>query len=120
MNTGAPVIPQPGGRGGAAASNHAGAVNGPPVTLASSTQAASITKLRTEVNVLSNPNPLGAASELVDYALLEGPDGTTIRVRTLYDTGATDSMLDYKLARFFHHTEEVEYVAKGVNSVKTF
>ena len=114
------MVPQPRGRGNAAAGNHAGAVNGPPVTLASSTQVASITELRTEINVLSNPNPLGAASELVDYAMLEGPDGTMIRVRTLYDTGATDSILDYKLTRFYHHTESVKYDARGINSVKRF
>ena len=82
------------GRGGAAAGNNAGQVTGPPVTLTSSNQVASITELRTEVNVLSNPNPLGAANELVDYAVLEAPNGTRLKVRTLYDSGATDSILD--------------------------
>ena len=116
---GTPVVPQPRGHGGAA---RAGAVNGPPVTLTSSTQAASITELRTEIwcrDALVNPNPLGAASELTDFAVLEHPDGTRVRVRTLYDSGATDSVLDYSLARFFHHTKEVKYTSKGVNSSKT-
>ena len=93
------------------------------MTLTSSTQAASITELRTEIwcrDALVNPNPLGAASELTDFAVLEHPDGTRVRVRTLYDSGATDSVLDYSLARFFHHTKEIEYTSKGVNSVKKF
>ena len=108
------------GHGGAA---RAGEVNGPPVTLTSSTQAASITELRTKIwccDVLANTNPLGAACELTDFALLEGPDGKRVRERTLYDSGATDSVLDYSMARFFHHTKEIKYTSKGVNSVKKF
>ena len=94
MNTGTPAVPQPMGPGGAAAANQTAPVNRPPVALTSSTQVASITELRTEVSVLSNPNPLGAANELVDYAMLEALDGTLLKVRTLYDSGATDSILD--------------------------
>ena len=75
-NTRAPFVPQPTGRGGAAANDNTGAVIGPPVTLSSNTQLADITELRTEVNVLQNPNPVGTASELMDYAIIEAPDGT--------------------------------------------
>ena len=67
-----------------------------------------------------NPTPLGAASELTDFAVLEHQNETRERVRTLYDSGATESVLDYSLARFFHHTREIEYTSKGVNSVKKF
>ena len=101
------MVPQPRGSGNAATGNRAGSVLGPPVILAASTQVASITELRTEINVLSNPNPVGTSSELVDYAMLEAPDGTRLRIRTLYDTGATDCILDWILAKFFLHTEEV-------------
>ena len=66
-----------------------------------------------------NPNPLGTASELTDFAVLEHPDGTRVRVRTLYDSGATDSIVDYSLARFFHHTKKVKYTCRGVNTNKT-
>ena len=75
-NTRTPFVPQPRGRGGAAANDNAGRVNGPPVTLSSNAQLADITELRTEVNVLRNPNPVGTSSELVDYAIVEAPDGT--------------------------------------------
>ena len=120
MNTGTPAVPQPMGPGGAAAANQTAPVKRPPVALTSSTQVASITELRTEVNGLSNPNPLGATNELVDYAMLEAPDGTLLKVRTLYDSGATDSILDWKLASFLHHTQEVEVAAQGINSTATY
>ena len=90
--------------------------------MTSITHVASITKLRTEVNDLdlSNPNPLGAANELVDRVVLEAPDGTQIKVRTLYDTGAQDSIIDWKLARFYHHAQEAKVETKGINSTKGY
>ena len=112
------MVPKPRGSGNAATGNRAGSVLGPPVILAASTQVASITELRTEINVLSNPNPVGTSSELVDYAMLEAPDGTRLRIRTLYDTGATDCILDWKLAKFFHNTEIVELKNKGIHSTQ--
>ena len=105
MNTGTLAVPQPRGPGRAATEHQTSTVNGPPLTLTSNTHVASITELRTEITNqdLCNPNPLGAANELVDQAILEAPDGTQIKVRTLYDTGAQDSIIDWKLSRFSHH-----------------
>ena len=105
MNRGTPGVAQPRGPGRAAAENQASTVNRPPLALTSSTHVASITELRTEITLqdLCNPNPLGAANELVDHAILEAPDGTQIKVRTLYDTGAQYSIIDWKLSRFHHH-----------------
>ena len=76
MNTGTLAVPQPRGPGRAAAENQASTVTGAPLTLTYSTHVASITELRTEVTDLDlcNPNPLGAANELVEHAILEAPD----------------------------------------------
>ena len=97
-------------------------MTGPPLTLTSNTHVASITELITEITPqdLCNPNPLGAANELVDHAILEAPDGTQIKVRTLYDTGAQDSIIDWKLSRFYHHAQEVKVETKGINSTKDY
>jgi hypothetical protein len=72
-------------------------VASPPVTVASTLPVTSVTELRTslEVPVISNPNALGSASELVDICILEGPDGRRRRVRVIYDSGATDTVVDF-------------------------
>ena len=91
-----------------------GAVGSPPVQLnGGAAVGASLTELRTEMTVLVNPNSLGAALEMVDYAMLVAPDGSTMRVRTIYDNGGTDCMLDWRLDRFFHHKVPVTV---GINS----
>ena len=84
--------------------------------MSSNAQLADITELRTEVNVLRNPNPVGTSSELVDYAIIEAPDGTQLKVRTLYDTGASDSLLDWRLAKFFQGPPvPVNITSNGIN-----
>ena len=78
-----------------------------------------VTNLRTEMTTLANPLKLGSACEIVDYARLQAPDGTLIRVRTFYDSGGTDSLLDYRLSRFFHHHVPVTVGINGSNSSRT-
>ena len=93
----------------------------PPVELGNDVPAgASITELRTEMSILVNPNSLGTALELVDYALLVAPDGSTMRVRTIYDTGGTDCMIDWKLDRFFHHQVPVTVGVNGATGTRMF
>ena len=97
------------------------ATGGPPIELPDSVPAgASITELRTETSILVNPNSLGTALELVDYALLVAPDGSTLRVRTIYDTGGTDCMIDWKLDRFFHHQVPVTVGVNGATGTRMF
>ena len=62
---------------------------------------------------------MGTSSELVDYAIIEAPDGTQLKVRTLYDTGATDSLLDWKLAKYFHQAQDVRINQSGINTSAT-
>ena len=52
--------------------------------------------------------------------MLEAPDGTQLRIRILYNTGATDGILDWKLAKFFHHMQKGKNDSKGVNSTKPY
>ena len=93
----------------------------PPIELPDSVPAgASITELRTETSILVNPNSLGTALELVDYALLVAPDGSTLRVRTIYDTGGTDCMIDWRLDRFFHHQVPVTVGVNGATGTRMF
>ena len=101
---------------------HQACQNYAPLVVTSNVPAASITELGTkvEIPVLSNPNPLGSASELIDIGLLEGPDRRTRKVGIIYDLGAPDTVLDFSLASYFHNVEEVEYTSKGVNIVRTF
>ena len=81
--------------------------------------APAVTQLRTEMTTLANPLKLGSACEVVDYARLQAPDGTLIRVRAFYDGGGTDSILDYRLSRFFHHHVPVTVGINGSNSSRT-
>ena len=76
----------------------------PPVELDDdSNVAASLTELRTESYCLANPNKLGSALEFVDHCMLQAPDGSQVIVRTIFDGGGTDTILDWRLNRFFHH-----------------
>ena len=109
---------QPRGQG----SNSGSAVTSPPVTMISTLPTASVSELRTslEVPVLSNPNPLGSASELVDVCIFEGLDGKQRKVRVLFNSGATDNILDFSLASYYHSVEQVKYTSKGVNTTKNY
>ena len=52
----------------------------------------------------------------MDYAIVEAPDGTQLKVRTLYDTGASDSLLDWRLAKFFQGPPvPVNITSNGIN-----
>ena len=96
-------------------------VNGPPVPLSNdSPVAASLTELRTEISVLANPNPLGTAAELVDYCMLEAPNGSRITVRCLYDAGGTDTILDWRLGYLFHHYVPVTVGVNGAVGSRNF
>ena len=68
---GTPKVAQPRGLSG----SFGPGVASPPMTVASTLPVASVTELRTslEVPVISNPNAIGSASELVDICVLEGP-----------------------------------------------
>ena len=111
------------GKSGPASSppSQAGSVSGPPVPLAQdSSVAASLTELRTEISVLANPNPIGTAAELVDYCMLEAPNGRRITVRCLYDSGGTDTILDWRLGSFFHHSVPVTVGVNGAVGSRNF
>ena len=96
-------------------------VTGPPVQLPSDAPAAaSITELRTEISVLANPNPLGTAAEMVDYCMLEAPNGSRITVRCLYDAGGTDTILDWRLGHLFHHYVPVTVGVNGAVGSRNF
>ena len=105
-------------------SNQSGQVEpvaGPPVPVPSGAPvAASLTELRTEIAVLANPNPLGTASELVDYCMLEAPDGRRFTVRCLYDAGGTDTILDWRLSKLFHHYVPVTVGVNGAVGSRNF
>ena len=105
-----------GGHGG----NGGGGNGGPPVPLNGPVPAEeTVTGLRTEISVI-NPQALGTALETVDYALLVAPDGSTIRVRTIYDNGGSDCMVDWKLERYFHHKSPVTVGVNGANGTRRF
>ena len=98
-----------------------GPVSGPPVPLPNnSSVAASLTELRTEISILANPNPLGTAAELVDYCMLEAPNGSRVTVRCLYDAGGTDTILDWRLGHFFHHYVPVTVGVNGAVGSRNF
>ena len=84
--------------------------------------AASLTELRTEmaVSYLANPNPLGSASEMVDYVVLVAPDGSRRMIRCIYDGGGTDTVLDFKLSRYFHHHVPAVVGVNGANTSRNF
>ena len=93
-----------GGSKSKADSGAPGRLDAPPVELEEGTSApASISELRTESYCLVNPNKLGSALEFVDHCMLQAPDGSQMIVRTIFDGGGTDSILDWRLNRFFHH-----------------
>ena len=95
----------------------------PPLTMVSALPAASVSELRSTSYTsytVSNPNALGAASELVDICILEGPDGRQRKARVIYDSGATDTVVDFKLASYYHSYESVEYTSRGVNTTRNF
>ena len=102
--------------------SQSGAASGPPVELnGDAAEGATVTELRTEMSVLVNPNPLGSALEMVDYAVLIAPDGSTVRVRTIYDSGGTDSMIDWRTAdKFFHHAVPTKVGVNGANGSRLF
>ena len=78
----------------------------------------SATMLRTEFAALANPLKLGSACELLDYVQLQAPDGSTLCVRAFFDSGGTDSMLDYRLSRFFHHYVPATVGINGSNACR--
>ena len=89
------------------------------------TQGASFTKLRAEVHVLPtnlvNHNPIGTSAELIDVTVLEGPDESQRKIWILYDSGATDTLVSYSLASFYHSYKEIKnLVSNGVNGAKTY
>ena len=98
-------------------------IDGPPVEIPGPVgEAASLTELRFEMTAsfLANPNPLGGASEMADECVLIAPDGTRRLVRVLYDWGATDSVVSFELARFFHHFAPARVAVNGANSSRCF
>ena len=98
-------------------------IDGPPVEIPDpGPGTASLTELRTELTVssLANSNPMGSASEMADQCVLVAPDGARKLVRVLYDWGATDSILSFKLGRFFHHFVPTRVGVNGANSSKSF
>ena len=100
-----------------------GSINGPPVeTTNSSQEAASLTELRFELTIscLANKNPLGSASEMADECILFAPSGERRLVRVLYDWGATDSVVSFELARFFHSWGPARVAVNGVNSTRNY
>ena len=73
-SSGTPRVPQPRGLN----NNSGTGVAAPPLTMVSALPAASVSELRNTSYTsytVSNPNALGAASELVDICILEAPDG---------------------------------------------
>ena len=108
-----------GGRAGTGGSG--GVTNGPPVPLEDGAPVqATVEQLRTEATVLVNPGLLGAALEIVDYAVLIAPDKSTLRVRTIYDNGGSDCMISWKMERFFHHRTGVTVGVNGANGTRRF
>ena len=100
-----------------------GSIDGPPVeTTNSSQEAASLTELRFELTTscLANKNPLGSASEMTDECVLFAPSGERRLVRVLYDWGATDSVVSFELARFFHHWAPARVAVNGANSTRNY
>ena len=93
------------------------------MTMVSAPPAASVSELRNTSYTsytVSNPNALRAASELVDVCILEGPDGRQRKARVIYDSGVTDTVVDFKLASYYHSYESVEYTSRGVNTTRNF
>ena len=119
INSSTPRVPQPRGL-----SNSSGTgVTAPQLTMVSALPAASVSELRSTSYTsytVSNPNALGAASELVDICILEGSDGRQCKARVIYDSGATDTVVDFKLASYYHSYESVEYTSRGVNTTRNF
>ena len=110
-------------KGGSHGPVTSGPVGGPPVEMPNSGPvAASLTELRTEmaVSYLANPNPLGSASEMVDYVVLVAPDGSRRMIRCIYDGGGTDTVLDFKLSRYFHHHVPAVIGVNGANTSRNF
>ena len=102
-------------------SNSGTGVTSPPLTMVSTLPAASVSELRNTSYIsyiVSNLNALGAASELVDICILEGPDGRQQQVRVIYDSGATDTVVDFKLASYYHSHESVEYTSRALKTNK--
>ena len=98
-----------------------GSVEGPPVEMADgATVSASLSELRTETYCLANPNKLGSALEFTDHCMLQAPDGSEIIVRTIYDGGGTDTILDWRLTRFFHHDVPCKVGVNGALGTKKF
>ena len=93
----------------------------PPVELADgSNVAATLTELRTESYCLANPNKIGSALEFVDHCMLQAPDGSKIIVRTIFDGGGTDTILDWRLNRFFHHDVPCKVGVNGAIGTKKY
>ena len=93
----------------------------PPVELSDdSNVAAGITELRTESYCIANPNKLGSALEFVDHCMLQAPDGSKIIVRTIFDGGGTDTILDWRLNRFFHHDVPCKVGVNGAIGTKKY
>ena len=108
-----------GGSGGGGNQGGGGVEDAPVPVSGTGGSPPAVTNLRTEMTTLANPLKLGSACEIVDYARLQAPDGTLIRVRAFYDSGGTDSLLDYRLSRFFHHHVPVTVGINGSNSSRT-
>ena len=93
----------------------------PPVELKNDVPVgASLTELRTEMSVLVNPNTLGSGLECCDYAMVVAPDGSVLKIRTIFDGAGTDCMIDWKLDRFFHHQVPVTVGVNGATGARKF
>ena len=104
---------------------HGGSANppqGPPVELGGDGSAGGeVVSLRTEMSVLVNPCSLGSALEMVDYALLLAPDGSKIKVRTIYDGCGTDCLVDWRIGdKFFHHQVPATVAINGATGTRRF
>ena len=115
--SGIPRVPQPRGLSSNFGSDGPG-VAFPPVTTVSTLPAASVSELRSTVTsyTVSNPNALGSASDVVDICILEGPDRKQRKVRVIYDSGASDTVVDFKIVSYYHSLERVEYTSRGVDT----
>merc|ERR1719266_3110342 len=52
--------------------------------------------------------------------MLEAPNGSRVTVRCLYDGGGTDTILDWRLGRFFHHYVPVTVGVNGAVGSRNF
>ena len=95
--------------------------NLPPIELTDeSNVGASISELRTESYILANPNKLGSALEFVDHCMLQAPDGSQLIIRVIFDGGGTDTILDWRLNRYFHHLAPCKVGVNGALGTRKY